>query len=393
MIHAISEPISQHQKEKFKTSSLQVDNVYAFLLLFSSFSILVGVLWDISWHMSIGRDTLFSPPHLAIYLGGILAGISSIAKTIHTSFFALPNEQQKSIRFWGLRAPLGAMFGIWGAGAMLTSAPFDDWWHNTYGLDVKILSPPHALLAMGIWAIQLGAMFSILAIQNRNSSLSTFWKNAYIISVGICFTLIYIFVIEHMAKSRMHHPLFYQVAGAVLPLVLLSGSSAGKVQFPTAKVALVYMGIFILALWISPLFPAEAKLSPVRNPIDHFVPLPFPLLLVFPALALDLIYRRVGNLSLWKKSLLSAIGFLLVLFAVQYFFSAFLLSPAARNWVFGAHELAFYMSPDYKYRYAYVPFEGSNFAYAQAMLIALGLTFVSCLLGLRWGMWMKKIQR
>ncbi len=28
---------------------------------------------------------------------------------------------------------------------MITSAPFDDWWHNAYGLDVKILSPPHVV--------------------------------------------------------------------------------------------------------------------------------------------------------------------------------------------------------------------------------------------------------
>jgi hypothetical protein len=51
---------------------------------------------------------------------------------------------------------------------MLTSAPFDDWWHNTYGLDVKILSPPHAVLAAGIGAIQIGAMLMAVAWQNRS---------------------------------------------------------------------------------------------------------------------------------------------------------------------------------------------------------------------------------
>ena len=50
---------------------------------------------------------------------------------------------------------------------MVTSAPFDDWWHNAYGLDVKIISPPHMLLAAGIAAIQCGAMLMALAWQNR----------------------------------------------------------------------------------------------------------------------------------------------------------------------------------------------------------------------------------
>ena len=34
----------------------------------------LGLLWDISWHTAIGRDTFWSPPHLAVYLGGLLEG-------------------------------------------------------------------------------------------------------------------------------------------------------------------------------------------------------------------------------------------------------------------------------------------------------------------------------
>ena len=69
--------------------------------------------------------------------------------------------------FWGFRGPLGAWVCIWGAIAMIASGPFDDWWHNAYGLDVEILSPPHAVLAAGILAIQIGAMLMILARQNN----------------------------------------------------------------------------------------------------------------------------------------------------------------------------------------------------------------------------------
>ena len=50
---------------------------------------------------------------------------------------------------------------------MLTSAPFDNWWHNAYGLDVRIISPPHALLAIGIFSIVVGALLLTLAQQNR----------------------------------------------------------------------------------------------------------------------------------------------------------------------------------------------------------------------------------
>ena len=45
-------------------------------MLLGSTSIIVGLLWDISWHMTIGRDTFWTPAHMAVYLGGVLAGVS-----------------------------------------------------------------------------------------------------------------------------------------------------------------------------------------------------------------------------------------------------------------------------------------------------------------------------
>ena len=40
-------------------------------------SSIIGGYWDISWHRSIGRDSFWTPAHVAIYLCGLLAGISS----------------------------------------------------------------------------------------------------------------------------------------------------------------------------------------------------------------------------------------------------------------------------------------------------------------------------
>ena len=79
-----------------------------------------------------------------IYLGGVVAGLTcGWLALAHDVCRARPRSARAAVRFWGFRAPFGAWVCIWGAFAMLTSAPFDDWWHNAYGLDVKILSPPH----------------------------------------------------------------------------------------------------------------------------------------------------------------------------------------------------------------------------------------------------------
>ena len=130
-------------------------SIYA--VLFASASVIVGVIWDISWPRSIGRATFWTPAHLGIYLGGVVAGLTSGWVALRTTFGTSATERGTAVRFWGFRAPLGAWVCIWGAFAMLTSAPFDDWWHNAYGLDVKIISPPHMLLAAGRAAIVEGA--------------------------------------------------------------------------------------------------------------------------------------------------------------------------------------------------------------------------------------------
>src|SRR5512142_1587110 len=115
-------------------------------VLFASTSVIVGVIWDISWHRSVGRDTFWTPAHLAIYLGGIVAGLACGWLVLRTTFAGSDADRNASVRFWGFRGPLGAWVAIWGAIAMITSAPFDNWWHNAYVLDVKVLSQRPLLL-------------------------------------------------------------------------------------------------------------------------------------------------------------------------------------------------------------------------------------------------------
>src|SRR6201994_835392 len=129
-------------------------------------SVTIGAHWDVSWHRSIGRDTFWTPAHLAIYLCGILAGISS-AYLIFSKTFSKLETPPSAVRVLGFRAPLGAFVAAWGGVAMITSAPFDNWWHSAYGLDVKIVSPPHTLLILGIRAVSVGVLFLILAAMNR----------------------------------------------------------------------------------------------------------------------------------------------------------------------------------------------------------------------------------
>src|SRR5438094_7280012 len=127
----------------------------------------IGMLWDISHHSTIGRDTFWTPAHILIQLGGIVPALLFAAIALKTTFRGTGQARDASVSFSGLRAPLGVCVTIWGALAMMTSAPFDDWWRNRYGLDVKIVSPPHAVLGLGMFSVGMGVLLFVFSAQNR----------------------------------------------------------------------------------------------------------------------------------------------------------------------------------------------------------------------------------
>src|SRR4029077_10358585 len=79
-------------------------------------SIVLGLLWDISWHRSIGRDTFWTPAHMAIYLGGLVAGLAAAALVLRASF-GPPAVKAAAVSLGPipLQGPLGAWVMIWGA--------------------------------------------------------------------------------------------------------------------------------------------------------------------------------------------------------------------------------------------------------------------------------------
>lgn len=375
----------------------------AYAVLFASTSVVVGVLWDISWHSSIGRDTFWSPPHLAIYLGGIVAGIACAVHVLRTSFAGTAEEKAATVGFWKyFRGHFGAWLCIWGTFAMLTSAPFDDWWHNAYGLDVKILSPPHAVLALGILAIQLGAMFVVLALQNRSAEAGARevsagrgralrWMYAY--AAALVLMNFAIMITEYTLRIFQHSVLFYQIVCGVLLLPLVAAAVAGRLRWAATAAAAIYFGVLLLLVWVFPLFPAEPKLAPVRFPLTQMVPPQFPLLLFVPALGLDVVLRRWRRPRGWLLAAALATVFLALFLAVQWPFAEFLQSPHARNPLFGQH-LRPYMVGETAYSVRgefYDP--ASDLALVQGLAIALGLGVLAARLGLAWGGWMRGVRR
>jgi hypothetical protein len=368
---------------------------YAWACTLAAVCAVVGLMWDISWHMSIGRDTFWTPAHLVIQCCAILGGISCVYLILQNTFRGSAEAREASVRVWGFYGPLGAFIAAWGGVAMLTSAPFDNWWHNAYGLDVQILSPPHTLLGLGITGVELGGLILILGCMNRaTGELRRNLEVLFLLTGGMILTQRMIFFWEYESRVLMHSAIFYRVVCIGAPIVLVTLGWASGRRWASTIAAGVYMAVWLAMLWILPLFAAQPKLGPVYQHVTHMVPMGFPILIIFPAAALDLLWPRMKGWNHWAQAGVAGVAFFAVLVAVQWPFADLLMSPASRNWIFGTQEFAFMQAPaDPEVRNVFDYYENSRLAFWGGMALAPLCAILSARIGIAVGGWMRRVRR
>lgn len=363
--------------------------------LIASAAIATGVYWDISWHMSIGRDSFWTPAHLLIQFGAVVAGLASSYVIFSTTFAGSPEAKRTSVNVLGFLGPLGAFILAWGGAAMLTSAPFDNWWHEAYGLDVKIVSPPHMLLALGIFGINWGAIFLTVAQMNRAEGRDRKVLEYLLLATG-GFVVIQMMTIklENTGRIFQHSAFCYVVVSIGLLLILESLARVTGHRWARTIVTGIYTAFGLFMLWILPLFPAQPKLGPVYENVTHMMPLPFPMLMVIPAFFMDLVWPKVKNAGRVAQIIFGGVGFLAILIAVQWPFASFMQTPAANNWFFHNNTFTYFTPPDSAdVRHIFVPWESSSAMFWTNMVIAFVVSVVSMWLGVVFGDWLKRVKR
>jgi hypothetical protein len=371
-------------------------------VVFASTCIIVGLLWDVSWHRTVGRDTFWSPPHVLEQIAAIVAGLSCGYVVLQTTFAGSPEARGKSVRFWRFfQAPLGAWVCIWATFTMITSAPLDNWWHNAYGLDVKILSPPHMVLAAGMIGIEIGAMLMVLGAQNRATTRRDQQRLGFIFAYAgaVVLSMAAVLIEESTAfGNEMHGSGFYKLTAIVFPIFLVAFARSSLLKWPATTTALLYMVFVLINIWVIQLFPAQPRLAPIYNPVTHMVPAPFPLLLVFPGIGIDLLMHRFGRDRDWPLALAIGVAFVGVMLAVHWFWGDFLLSPLSRNNFFAADKWD-YNSRLGPWRYQFWNLDrdaNRNFSplhLAQGLAMAMVYGAISARIGLWWGKGMARIKR
>jgi hypothetical protein len=338
---------------------------------------------------------------MAIQACGVIAAIICGYLIFVSTFSRSSKLKAATVNVLGFHAPLGAFIAAWGGIAMITSAPFDNWWHAAYGLDVKIISPPHTLLILGMRCVAVGILFLILAVMNRAWSEQTVSSEKTVKTLQRLFLYVgglivsgqMFFLLEKTWDVKLHSVNAYLSMGIALPIIFAILSQASRYKWAATSTAAVYMIFAIGEILILPLFPAQPKLGPVFTPVTHLIPAKFPILIIVPALALDLFWQRTRAWKPWLVALVSGFLFIAVLALVEWPFANFLLSKASENRFFGTIYFDYNSRPNGYDRLRLFSEPDHGFTLYFGLLRAAIYGSISAWIGLSFGRWMRSVQR
>lgn len=237
-----------HERLRFYTLGL-----IALFKLFTFF----GAAWDIQWHVVIGRDSLFIPPHIVAgmaYVGGL--ALSLAALTYETWLDRQGQRLTGVVRLGGI-ATSPAFLAValsYLAGTFFTG--LDDQWHRAFGLDATLWSPPHLLIMLAMSGIDFSLLLGFSAAARRlgwglNWRRPAFWgivlAGAYTFEAAN-FQISQAFI-EGFAQggAGLWGLLFPLMMGAWYPLTMVAQIRATGRFWVVVPVALVCLGLQYIA--------------------------------------------------------------------------------------------------------------------------------------------------
>lgn len=123
--------------------------------------------WDITNHLLNRPETFFSPPHAGLYSGVVLVLFGSLItyRYYRRGNKISDNNNRKSL-------PTYLRLILIGIVMLISAGPLDFAWHTAFGLD-GLLSPPHAVLTMGMVLCSIGAFLGLISNNNYSDKMRT----------------------------------------------------------------------------------------------------------------------------------------------------------------------------------------------------------------------------
>src|SRR5918996_3679011 len=124
--------------------------------------------WDITNHLLNRPETFFSPPHAGLYSGVVLVLFGSLM-TYHYHWRSSKISDNNNIR---KHLPTYLRLVLIGVVMLISAGPLDFAWHTAFGLD-GLLSPPHAVLTIGMVLCSIGAFLGLTSKNNYYGRMRT----------------------------------------------------------------------------------------------------------------------------------------------------------------------------------------------------------------------------
>ena len=241
------EPILSREDSKTGPAVGSGAQAFGVLGVVAVFAALGGVYWDVAWHVVIGRESFWIPPHLLTYAGTAVFFLSVTCALLLTA------RRARSFRATG-RAGAGFLVGLLGSLIQVSAAPLDDLWHRRYGLDVTVWSPPHLMgmagALIGIYGLTCALGTGLPRDDERRSFLALPETNVLLLfAAALSLSMFALGSLDFRLESR--DALFYPLLAAPLAAVPLVAAARYVGRFGAATaVALVYEAFRLLGLWI-----------------------------------------------------------------------------------------------------------------------------------------------
>ncbi|MGE5718581.1 MAG: hypothetical protein ACM3XQ_01760, partial [Nocardioidaceae bacterium] len=156
----------------------------------------VGLYWDVSFHIAVGRDEgpLANPAHYLIFIG-LIAIFAGGALALGLADDRLPRRTLRLTGTW--RVPMGPAIGTAVALFALLGFPLDDVWHRLFGQDVTEWGPTHVLMIGGVLMLPYTMLLTCAESRQLGASRSRTlfeWVAILILAAGpVAFLLEYAF--------------------------------------------------------------------------------------------------------------------------------------------------------------------------------------------------------
>ncbi|MBL6891824.1 MAG: hypothetical protein ISR22_07250 [Candidatus Poseidoniaceae archaeon] len=159
-----------------------------------------GLAVDLQWHTDVGRDKLFTPPHIMI-LAGIIP--TSIMLSSYIFWYSFISNQEEKVGFYigPFIAPTSLWMMVCGLITLVLGGLYDDFWHTSYGIDTTIITPPHVWTFAGGMLVEVATIALALQMKNRLKDDCPKWLN--LIILGTLWALVYHF---HLAFANFLDP-------------------------------------------------------------------------------------------------------------------------------------------------------------------------------------------